>query len=278
MRAFSWGYEHYPPMPINAVLPKTKGVYNIPKIIHYCWFGHNAFPESAKQCLASWGKYCPDYKTKQWNEKNYDISSAPLYVRQAYEAGKYAFVSDYVRLDVIYRHGGLYLDTDVELLDSLDDFISYKAFFGFKSFHNDIATGLGFGSISHNKTLRELMNLYNHIDFIKPDGSYNIIDCPRYTNEYFRRKDVSIMNKLQLVDNTLFLSSDYMCPLDAVQCSNGIYQLLLYALTNNTHSIHHCDSSWYEKESLDAFNSAKKNFKTINDRLLGDWLKYPGQR
>ena len=99
----------------------------IPKVIHYCWFGGNPKPKLAEKCIKSWKKYCPDYEIIEWNEDNFDISAAPLYVRQAYEAKKWAFVTDYVRLEVVYNHGGVYLDTDVELLKSLDSLFQFES-------------------------------------------------------------------------------------------------------------------------------------------------------
>ena len=117
----------------------------IPKVIHYCWFGHNPKPEQALSCIASWKEKCPDYQIIEWNEDNYDISSAPLYVRQAYQEKKWAFVTDYVRLQVVFENGGIYLDTDVELKKSLNALLGYRAYFGFED-ATYINTGLGFGA------------------------------------------------------------------------------------------------------------------------------------
>ena len=104
----------------------------IPKTIHYCWFGHSEKPELFVKCLNSWKKYCPDYEIKEWNEDNFDIHCSD-YVQEAYEAGKWAFVTDYARLWIIYHHGGIYLDTDVEVIKPYDDLLSNKAFFGFET-------------------------------------------------------------------------------------------------------------------------------------------------
>ena len=101
----------------------------IPKIIHYCWFGKDEKPKLAKKCIASWKKYCPDYQIIEWNEDNYDISSAPLFVRQAIEAQKWAFASDYVRLKVVYEHGGIYLDCDTFPISKFDDNLLSNDFF-----------------------------------------------------------------------------------------------------------------------------------------------------
>lgn len=103
----------------------------IPKIIHYCWFGGNPLPEDAKKCIASWKKYLPDYEIKEWNESNFDVNCCP-YVKEAYEAKKYAFVSDYARFHVLYREGGLYFDTDVEVIKNMDYIIAAGNFMGFE--------------------------------------------------------------------------------------------------------------------------------------------------
>ncbi len=117
----------------------------IPKTIHYCWFGRNPKPKLAEKCIRSWKRRCPDYEIIEWNEDNYDISSAPLFVRQAYEKKKWGFVPDYIRLDLINRFGGIYLDTDVEVLKRLDCFLENKSFFGLEN-NKYVALGLGFGA------------------------------------------------------------------------------------------------------------------------------------
>ena len=118
---------------------------SIPKVIHYCWFGGNPLPKSAEKCIKSWQKYCPDYEIVCWNEENFDITQN-RYAKEAYEAGKWAFVSDYARLKVIFDHGGIYLDTDVELLKNIDFLLRNACFFGIQQQDNMCATGLGFGA------------------------------------------------------------------------------------------------------------------------------------
>ena len=105
---------------------------SIPKVIHYCWFGGNPLPKAAIKCIKSWKKHCPDYQIIEWNEDNYDISSAPLFVRQVFDARKWGFIADYIRLEIIYTHGGIYLDTDVEAIQSFDELLKNSAFWGFE--------------------------------------------------------------------------------------------------------------------------------------------------
>lgn len=112
---------------------------SIPKVLHYCWFGGAPKPKNIQNCIRSWKKYCPDYEIIEWNEQNFDVSQS-LYTRQAYDARRWAFVADYARLKILYEQGGIYMDTDVELLRPLDDLLAYPAFFGFQH-NNEVATG-----------------------------------------------------------------------------------------------------------------------------------------
>jgi len=149
----------------------------IPKVIHYCWFGGNEKSKLIKKCIDSWKKYCPDYEIKEWNESNFDIE-INNYVKEAYEAKKWAFVSDYARLWIVYNYGGIYLDTDVELIKSLDNLLNYKAYFGSED-GKLINTGLGFGAIKDNEFVKKIKDDYEYIHFIKDDGTYDITPCPK---------------------------------------------------------------------------------------------------
>ena len=116
----------------------------IPKKIHYCWFGRGEKPKLAKKCLKSWSKYCPDYEIVEWNEDNFDVEQYP-YAKFCLQNKKWAFLSDFARLVIVHEHGGIYFDTDVELVRSPDSLLSYEAFYGFENDQN-VATGLGFGA------------------------------------------------------------------------------------------------------------------------------------
>ena len=261
MTAMKWGREIYPPT--DSVLPVRQKVYSIPRIIHYCWFGKNNISHTEQNCIDSWKQHCPDYEIKLWTEDNYSISEKPLYVKQAYNAGKYAFVSDYVRLDIIYNYGGIYMDTDVELLASLDKLLGYKAFFGFESL-NMINTGLGFGSISKNPVLKELIDLYNRTRFTYNSGEINITSCPEYHTEYFRSNYLKINNSMQIIDDMLFLPGDYLCPFNQGS--------MLYEFTDNTISDHLFNISWVDKDLRKDRHDEIRQFEAINKRLKADWI------
>lgn len=211
----------------------------IPKTIHYCWFGGNPLPKLAKRCIKSWKKYCPDYEIIRWDESNYDISAAPLYVRQAYEAKKWAFVTDYVRLQVVYDHGGIYLDTDVELLQNWDHLLESQAFFGFED-GKYIATGLGFGAEAGTPIVKEMMDDYQDIPFILDDGSYNAITCPVRNTAVFLRHGLRQDGESQVIAGCRILPSVCLCPVD--------YETGKKGRTSETLSIHHFSASWQSSE------------------------------
>ena len=163
---------------------------SIPKIIHYCWFGGGPISAESQKCMESWKKYCPDYKIMAWNEQNFDISTN-RYAQQAYEAKKYAFVSDYVRLAVLYEYGGIYLDTDVELVRPLDELLELPGFMGFQT-NNEVATGLGFGARKGNSVVQALLRDYDALDFLKLRVSLTFDGI--YRNSLFQRASVRPRN------------------------------------------------------------------------------------
>lgn len=239
----------------------------IPKKIHYCWFGGNPKPKLAKKCFRSWKKYCPGYEIIEWNEDNYDLSAAPLYVRQAYEAKKWAFVTDYVRLQVVYDQGGIYLDTDVELRKPLDHLMENRAWFGFEDGIR-VNTGCGFGAEAGHPILKEIMEDYWDIPFILEDGSYDILSCPIRNIGAFLRRGLMQDNSQQVLEGDIrILPSDYLNPKD--------WKTGEIHITENTLSIHHFGASWYTPEMMRKLR--KKHRKewlrrlpsTIGWKLLG---------
>lgn len=152
----------------------------IPKVIHYCWFGENKKPDIVIKCIESWKKFCPDWEIHEWNENNFDVLSVP-YMKEAYEKKKWAFVSDVARLLIIYQSGGVYLDTDVELLNSIEPWINNEAFYIFESSRN-ISTGLGFGAVKGHDSVKAMLDYYEGKHFVI-NGKTKMIPCPAGNTE-----------------------------------------------------------------------------------------------
>lgn len=215
----------------------------IPKIIHYCWFGGNPLPELAKKCINSWKEFFPDYKIKEWNENNYDISKIK-YTMEAYNAKKYAFVSDYARFDILYQYGGVYFDTDVEVIKDMHYIIEKGAFIGIEK--GDIPlvnAGLGIASPAENSIFKEILDSYKSESFIKSDGSYNLKTVVTRVSDILKNHGFIEKDYNQNIDNITIYSSDYFCPKD--------FYTSKILITENTCSIHHYDASWtsiYQKK------------------------------
>lgn len=156
----------------------------IPRIIHYCWIGGSPLPPLAEQCIASWKKHMPLWQIMRWDESNFDIASAPLYVRQAYEARKFAFVSDYVRLWALEKYGGLYMDVDFEVFRPFDDLMDkYPAFAGYEgSKRQPVMMGV-LASEPHGAWVRDMLSTYETRSFIKPDGSFDLTPNTTYFSD-----------------------------------------------------------------------------------------------
>ncbi len=218
----------------------------IPKIIHYCWFGGNPLPELAIKCIESWKKYLPDYEIKEWNESNFDINCC-AYVREAYEAKKWAFVSDYARFWILYQYGGLYFDTDVELIKSIDDLIVKGAFMGCEPWNaapalSDIKTkeaanpGLGLAAAPGLGLYKEVLDDYecDHFTITEKGGPPTVVE--RMT-KILLRHGLKDDNDIQFIEGIYIYPSEYFCPLDY-----GTGQM---TITENTRSIHHYVASWH---------------------------------
>lgn len=159
--------------------------HQIPKIIHYCWFGKTSLPEDAQRCIASWKKFCPDYEIVEWNETKINLSALPLYVQQAYAAQKWAFVADYVRLYALIRYGGVYMDTDVELVAPLDRFMNQAAFAGFED-ASHVATCV-MACEPEFPLFKEFLLQYSNMQFLNPDGTLNTTTNVSRPDRYLSR-------------------------------------------------------------------------------------------
>lgn len=216
------------------------------KTIHYCWFGKNPKPKLILKCIESWKKFCPDYDIKEWNEDNFDVTCCD-YVREAYEAKKWAFVSDYCRFYVLYKQGGIYLDTDVELLKPIDWL--GENFVGFES-ETRVNSGLVRAAEKGNNVCKLMLDSYASDHFLKQDGSFNLLTvCDRETR-ILCLHGMKTDNSFQIIENTKIYPSDYFNPTDM---SNG-----KVSISSNTVSIHHYAASWVGK----------------NDRIRGKIAKW----
>ena len=180
----------------------------IPKTIHYCWFGRGELSTKAKKCIQSWKKYCPDYEIIEWNEDNFDINQNE-YTRKVYAEKKYAFLSDYARLKIVYEQGGIYLDVDVELVKSLDDLLENDAYFGFET-KEFINTGVGFGAKQGSIAVKTLLEEYNQL----LDGTKDVIGCPKLNTEGVIKLGLERNGQLQKLADCTVYPADYFNPYD----------------------------------------------------------------
>ena len=235
---------------------------SIPKVIHYCWFGKNKMPALAEKCIESWKKYCPGYKIVCWNEDNFDITEN-RYAKEAYDAGKWAFVSDYVRLKVLYDEGGIYLDTDVELLKPLDNLIEEYGYMGFDD-NGLVSTGLGFACKKGNELVGALLADYDNISFILPDGSYDLTPCPDRNTKTVQKLGMDINNKEQVFMEIQMLPEDYLCPMK--------YYTGKKIITKNTYSMHHFCASWTSPTAKCTLFVKRIIGVKLYDKLYGKFL------
>ncbi|MBR2458404.1 MAG: glycosyl transferase [Bacteroidaceae bacterium] len=229
----------------------------IPKVIHYCWFGRNPLPQLAVKCIESWKKYLPEYEIKEWNEDNFDVNMIP-YTREAYEAKKYAFVSDYARFWILYNYGGLYFDTDVEVIKPMDDIIARGPFMGCEKDASDtgvasVASGLGLGVNPGLGLYKEILDTYADFHFLKTNGTLNTKTVVDYTTEILERHGLQYTNQIQECAGVWIYPREYLCPLD--------YYTGKLTITENSYSIHHYKASWH---------SNTKKFKKKISTLLGE--------
>ena len=223
----------------------------IPKTIHYCWFGRNPKPKLAKKCIKSWKKYCPDYEIIEWNEDNFDLNSAPLYVRQAYESKKWAFVTDYVRLWAMTEFGGIYMDTDVEVVKPLNQFLHHQAFSGFE---NDRAIPTGIMACEKGFALfTELLRFYDDKPFLNPDGTMNLTTNVEIITNMCLEYGLIQNGEYQVIQGFVLYPKDVFCP---ISWATGQLEK-----TKNTAAIHWFAGSWHTQEQQ------KRHRKMVN------WIK-----
>lgn len=221
---------------------------SIPKIIHYCWFGGGEIPRAFKKYMETWKKHCPDYQIYLWNESNFDLSSN-VYLQKAMKSGKMAFVADYVRLAVLYEYGGIYLDTDVELLRNFDSLLHKKLVFGFET--SKQINGAVILAEKKNEFLREVLETYQGVLFEGKDIVESMVPIPYVLSKMVQAKGALLDGNTQTVDEITLLSRDYFYPLS--------FEGEGKCFSKNTVSIHHYAGTWSNGiTKIDVF--LKKNF------------------
>ncbi|WP_026558786.1 capsular polysaccharide synthesis protein [Bacillus sp. J37] len=226
----------------------------IPKIIHYCWFGGKEKPEIVKKFIASWENKLSGYEIKEWDENNFDISSNN-YVKEAYDSGKFAFVSDYARVYALYHFGGIYLDTDVEVFKPFDDLLHHESFWGFEQ-ENYIATST-IGAEKRNKLIKLFLDSYDEKNFLKEDGSYNDLTNVAIVTEILKNKGLKMNGQYQELEGLgVFYPQTYFSPYDYINCRNFNSEY--------TYTMHHFYKSWLSPKAR-----FKSNMKTIAAKVIG---------
>lgn len=240
----------------------------IPKVIHYCWFGRKPLPESARKCIASWRQHFPDYEIKEWNEDNFDVYSIP-YTKEAYEARKYAFVSDYARYSILYQQGGLYFDTDVEVIRSMDDIVAAGPYMGIEvEATRDEAPlvnpGLGIGASAGMPFYKQVLDYYAHLHFLGADGLPNPVTVVMHTTKMLVAQGMKNENTHQVVAGIHIYPRDYFNPLND---NTGKLDI-----SDCTRSIH-----WYSKTWLSSSYQIRNKLTRVIHRLFGEdsltWLR-----
>lgn len=231
----------------------------IPKIIHYCWFGRSTLPTMSLKCIESWRKYLPDYDIKEWNEDNFNVNIIP-YTQEAYKMKKYAFVSDFARFYILYYHGGLYFDTDVEVIKHMDDIINCGPFMGCEGKAGatalTVAPGLGLGVNPGLGLYKEILDIYSGLHFVMPDGQLNLKTVVSYTTELLFTKGLKNINEIQTIDGVTIYPQPYFNPKD--------FYTGKIVITEKTYSIHHFSMSWLPRRT-----KCISNLKRWGMRVIG---------
>lgn len=234
----------------------------IPKIIHYCWFGRGEKSKLAKKCIASWKRYCPDYKIIEWNEDNFDVHSHP-YTQYCYDNQKWAFLSDYVRLAVVAQNGGIYFDTDVEIVKPPDDLLQFDAFFGFENSKN-INTGEGFGAVANHLTVKAMLDKYHELK-ADESGNYPLVSCPQLNTQALMQFGLLLNGERQHIAEAEILPAECLNPYDDATGRLNI--------TEQTYSIHWYSKSWMNKGTILRSKLTKPLHRIFGKDCFSKWKK-----
>lgn len=229
----------------------------ISKVIHYCWFGRKPLPISAKKCIESWKRYCPDYEIIEWNESNFDVNKN-IYCKEAYEARKFAFVSDYARFEILYKYGGVYFDTDVEILKPIDELLLRGAFMGVER-ENPISVAPGLGMAAHPglSIFKEFIDSYNQRSFKLENGKLDVTTVVVTVTNILRKYGLRNSNEIQFIAGISIYPVEYFCPKNI---DTGEIKI-----SSNTYTIHHYDGSW-----LDNKGKIKNVIKVVIGKTFGE--------
>ena len=217
----------------------------IPKIIHYCWFGRGEMPKLMKKCLKSWKKYCPDWEIVRWDEDSFDVNST-LWTKQAYETKKYAFVADYVRIKALAEQGGVYLDTDQELIKPLKPFLRHNCFVGFMDKTN-ISAGV-IGAVAEHPMMQQMLKYYDGRPFLKEDGSIDIKPNTNWMTDVLLERGLQLDDSFQQIGDVAVYPQTYFCPTSCISPEN--------LKSRDTVALHHWAMTWRTEK-------AKKNFARV---------------
>ncbi|MCR2045727.1 hypothetical protein NSB25_00300 [Acetatifactor muris] len=230
----------------------------IPKQIHYMWFGGKRLPQNLQKCVNSWKEFCPDYEIIRWDETNYDVSKN-LYMKQAYQNGAYGFIPDYARLDILYNYGGIYLDTDVELIRPLDELLYQEAFCGVEKWQILNFGGCS-GAVKGQQALKKLLDYREKISFIDENGMINKNTCGFYDTRVILDNGYKINGYNQKILGMNIYSYDYFHPYD--------YMTGQMFITENTFSIHHFNGGWLDEKLRQMNQKTAESFKEICKRIV----------
>lgn len=244
----------------------------IPKIIHYCWLSGDKYPENIEKCIATWKEKLPDYEFVLWDTKKFNLNDS-IWVKQAFETKKYAFAADFIRLYAVYTYGGIYMDTDVEVIKSFDDLLDLPYFLGSEG--DQIIEAGVFGAEKGTWWLKPCLDYYENREFIKQDGSYDTLTLPRIMmqqisidNEIVEKSGEEIINSnfLQQNSNVVMFPKDFFC---AKNHGTGIIEK-----TENTFSIHHFAMSWIPKKNAFLPNLKRKLIKIFGVKMIYSFIKF----
>lgn len=229
----------------------------IPKKIHYMWFGSKTLPKALQKCVESWEKLCPDYEIIRWDESNYDLNTNP-YMKRAYELKQWGFIPDYARLDILFQHGGIYLDTDVELIRNLDELLYQSAFTSTEKWRV-VNIGGCTGAVPKHPAIKSILDFRENVKFENLDGSLNRMASGYYDTLPFLNEGYQLNGINQCVNGMNIYTFDYFHPYDYVSGE--------MVLSKNTFSIHHFNGGWLDEKTKLLNKKARKEYSKLLTKM-----------